>query len=66
VAAFERGFALLEGLRCDLLITPHPGASAFWERVDAQKLIDPEACRRYAAAGRRQLARRLEAEAARL
>ena len=65
VAAFERGFALLEGLRCDLLITPHPGASLFWERVDAQKVIDPEACRRYAAAGRRQLARRLEAEAAR-
>lgn len=65
-AAFERGFALLEGLRCDLLITPHPGASAFWERVEAGKvkLIDPEGCKRYAAAGRRQLARRLEAEAA--
>jgi metallo-beta-lactamase class B len=66
-AAFERGFALLEGLRCDLLITPHPGASAFWERIEAgeAKLIDAEGCRRYAAAGRRQLARRLEAEAAR-
>jgi metallo-beta-lactamase class B len=66
-AAFERGFARLEGLRCDLLITPHPGASAFWERIEAgeAKLIDAEGCRRYAAAGRRQLARRLEAEAAR-
>lgn len=64
-AAFERGFARLEGLRCDLLISPHPGASAFWERVDAQTLIDPEACTRYAAAGRQRLARRLEAEAAR-
>jgi metallo-beta-lactamase class B len=54
-------------LRCDLLITPHPGASAFWERVEAgeAKLIDAEGCKRYAAAGRRQLARRLEAEAAR-
>jgi len=66
-AAFERGFALLEGLRCDVLITPHPGASAFWERIEAgaEKLIDADACRRYAAAGRRRLAQRLEAEAAR-
>jgi metallo-beta-lactamase class B len=66
-AAFEEGFAVLEGLRCDLLITPHPGASAFWERVEAgeARLIDAEGCKRYAAAGRRQLARRLEAEAAR-
>jgi metallo-beta-lactamase class B len=65
--AFERGFALLEGLRCDLLITPHPGASAFWERVEAgqAKLLDAEGCKRYAAAGRQRLARRLEAEAAR-
>jgi metallo-beta-lactamase class B len=65
--AFERGFTLLEGLRCDLLITPHPGASAFWERVEAgeAKLIDADGCKRYAATGRRLLARRLEAEAAR-
>lgn len=67
VAEFERGFSVLEDLRCDVLITPHPGASAFWERVEAgaEKLIDGEACKRYAAAGRRRLAQRLEAEAAR-
>ena len=67
VAEFERGFAVLEGLRCDVLLTPHPGASGFWERIEAgaEKLIDGEACKRYAAAGRRRLAQRLEAEAAR-
>jgi metallo-beta-lactamase class B len=67
VAEFEHGFAVLEGLGCDVLLTPHPGASAFWERIEAGagKLIDGEACKRYAAAGRRRLARRLEAEAAR-
>jgi metallo-beta-lactamase class B len=64
VADFERGHALLEQLRCDVIITPHPGASAFWERVRTapEGLIDNEACRRYAAAARRQLRDRLDRE----
>jgi metallo-beta-lactamase class B len=67
---FERGFAVLERLRCDVLLTPHPGASALWERLAARPgsgapaLVDPTACRRYAAAARRQLARRVASEAA--
>jgi metallo-beta-lactamase class B len=65
VADFERAFAVLESLRCDILLTPHPGASALWERRAAGSagLIDATACRRYAAKGRQQLARRLETEA---
>lgn len=66
VADFERGFRTLETLSCDILITPHPGASALWKRLEggAGGLIDRTACQRYAAAGRQQLARRLEAERA--
>ena len=70
VADFERGFATLERLRCDLLVTPHPSASSLWERVAARDggkadaLVDAEACRRYAAAARARLAQRLAREQA--
>lgn len=64
VTDFERGFRTLESLSCDILITPHPGASSLWARLEGgpQGLIDRTACLRYATAGRRQLERRLEAE----
>jgi hypothetical protein len=70
---FARGHATLERLRCDLLVTPHPSASALWERVAARdaaaaaagpSLVDAEGCRRYAAAARAQLARRVATERA--
>lgn len=67
---FERGFAVLERLSCDILLTPHPGASRLWERLAAQAqggpggLEDGEACRRYAEAARERLARRVAAERA--
>jgi metallo-beta-lactamase class B len=70
VKDFERGFTLLEHLRCDVVLTPHPGASALWERLAARDnggtppLVDPEGCRRYAATARQQLARRLASETA--
>ena len=62
--------AALERLPCDVLITPHPGASNLWERLaardrgEAGALGDGQGCRRYAAAAREALARRLEREAA--
>ena len=70
LADFERGFGVLEHLRCDVLLTPHPGASSFWERMAARDngatppLVDSGACRRYAATARVQLARRVASEAA--
>jgi metallo-beta-lactamase class B len=65
VADFERGFRKLEALSCDILITPHPSGSSLFERLDGrQPLVDRNACRRYAAAGRERLQRRLEAERA--
>jgi metallo-beta-lactamase class B len=34
LADFARSHAKLEGLRCEILITPHPDASSFWQRVE--------------------------------
>jgi metallo-beta-lactamase class B len=64
VTGFQRGFAVLEKLSCDILVTPHPGASALWERLEKGPagLIDREACRKYAASARQNLERRLETE----
>jgi metallo-beta-lactamase class B len=65
---FARGHALLDRLRCDILLTPHPSASALWERVAARAtggapaLVDAGGCRRYAAGARAQLARRVATE----
>ena len=66
IADFERGFAVLERLSCDVLLTPHPAASRMWERLAAADsgtaLRDPEGCRRLAAGARAALARRVERE----
>ncbi|HEX2210859.1 MAG TPA: subclass B3 metallo-beta-lactamase [Longimicrobium sp.] len=64
LADFERGYRTLESLPCDILVTPHPGASSLWERLarGPEGLIDPNGCRRYAAAARQQLQRRLATE----
>lgn len=64
IADFERGHALLETIDCDVLITPHPGASSLWERATTAPdgLIDRQACKRYAASARRALQARLAVE----
>lgn len=67
---FRRGLSIIGNLSCDVLITPHPGASRLWERVEAREagdpdaLIDIDACRRYADRGRDQLATRIARERA--
>jgi metallo-beta-lactamase class B len=69
LAGFARSQAALEKLRCEILITPHPDASSFWQRVEGAAgggagptLVDAEACRRLAARSRAQLAARVEQE----
>ncbi len=68
MADFEKSFAVLENLPCDILLTPHPDASNFWQRIEARDegkadaLIDPTACRRYAQTARAGLKARLERE----
>lgn len=71
IADFEHGQATLEGLACDVLLTPHPGASALFERLAARDsgaatpaLVDSQGCKRLAATAREALARRIAAEKA--
>lgn len=67
LARLRESFASVAALDCDILITPHPSASALWTRLGPQAdrpLIDPAACRTYAAAGAARLEKRLADEAA--
>lgn len=65
---FASGFAVLEQVRCDVLITPHPDASALWARLarrekgEREAMRDAEGCKRYAATARERLAKRVASE----
>jgi metallo-beta-lactamase class B len=68
---FEKSFAFLQTVPCDILITPHPEASDLWDRIEGHRsgvvpdpLIDRGACRRLAEKARSQLAIREREEAA--
>ena len=69
---FAAGFAALEQVRCDILLTPHPDASAMWDRLAKREggardaLRDTSACRRYAETARRALDKRVSAERAKM
>ena len=69
LADFEKSFAFLESVRCDILMTTHPEMSNLWERIEARDqgvtpdpMVDTGACRRLASRGRDQLRRRLADE----
>ena len=62
---FRRSIAAIGRLDCDLLITPHPGASNLIDRLDGKAdLVDPNGCKAYAAQARAALDERLAKEAA--
>ncbi|SEJ50892.1 subclass B3 metallo-beta-lactamase [Frateuria terrea] len=57
VEAFRQSIATVAALPCDILLTPHPDASGFWEKVAQRKadaggmpLVDADGCRAYATA----------------
>ena len=69
LAGFEKSFAALETMPCDILLTPHPGFSGTLERLETREksgkpdaFIDSDACRKYAANSRQGLAKRLAQE----
>ncbi len=69
VEDFRRSLATIAALPCDLLITPHPDASGFMDKValrgqgrQPDPLIDPHACTAYAVNGTVQLDARLAQE----
>lgn len=66
---FRQTFANVAGLPCDILITPHPDASDFLDKVarrdqgkQPNPLVDTQACKAYAAAGSVKLDKRLQQE----
>ncbi|GAB2520180.1 subclass B3 metallo-beta-lactamase [Lysobacter humi (ex Lee et al. 2017)] len=67
VPAFHATFERVAALPCDVLLTPHPQASALWSRLGpgaTQPLVARGACRDYVAAARRRLDARLAEETA--
>jgi metallo-beta-lactamase class B len=70
VKDFEKSFAFLSSVPCDILITTHPENANLWEKLDARRrgvtpdpMIDPGGCRGLADGAREQLQRRLAEEA---
>ncbi len=65
VAAFRASIAKIAASPCEILLTPHPEVSAMPDRLALGKpLLDPDACKAYAAERSRQLDDRLAQEAA--
>jgi metallo-beta-lactamase class B len=69
---FEKSFATLTAVPCDILLTPHPEASDLWGRLDRrargvapEPFADPTACRRYVDTARENLRKRVASEAGR-
>lgn len=68
LADFERSFAVVERLSCDILLSPHPGVVDMFGRLKSRAqgeknaLIDRAQCSRYVAAARSRLEQRLESE----
>jgi len=66
--AFERSYATLETLPCDILLTPHPDFAQVLQKLAAREagtpgaFVDPGACRTYAASARKNLATRVAME----
>lgn len=65
LAAFRQTLATIAALPCDILLTPHPGASQLWQRLGPEPtlpLVNPGACRDYAERGGKGLDARLAKE----
>lgn len=63
VAAFHEGLDRLAAAECDILLTPHPVASAMNTRAATGLAPDPSGCARFATEKRKQLDARLAKEA---
>jgi len=66
---FQKSYAFIRNTPCDILLTTHPDASNFWERVEARQkglkpdlMVDTAACRRLADRAEANLQRRIAEE----
>ena len=66
VATLRSSMARIEAIKdCDIMISPHPFQSEFFERLAGEKpLVDVDRCKQYVAAARKRLDDRLAKEAA--
>jgi metallo-beta-lactamase class B len=65
VAAYRASIAKIAASPCDILLTPHPGASDMPKRLALGKpLLDPDGCKAFAAMRTKDLDERLAKEAA--
>lgn len=65
VTSFRNALDRMATLPCEILVTPHPSASALFERLAGRKpLVDPTGCERYAQAASERLDQRLASEVA--
>jgi metallo-beta-lactamase class B len=69
LAGFEKSFKFLSTVSCDILLTPHPDASSFWQRVEQHNrgvtpdpLVDPSQCRQLVDHSGEDLRQRIAAE----
>lgn len=65
LAAFRRTLKAVAALPCDVLLTPHPGASDMWARLGPaanSPLVEADACKTYAANAAARLDARLAKE----
>lgn len=68
-ADFEKSFSTVAALPCDILLTPHPGVSDLWDRLDkrdqgdANAFIDPGMCKQLAQTSKADFDKRLAKEA---
>jgi metallo-beta-lactamase class B len=69
VKSFEKSFATVAALPCDILVTPHPEAANLWARLakrdedhDPSGLVDTQACKMYVAGARTRLRERVADE----
>ena len=65
LAGFRQTIEKIGRFPCDILLTPHQGASQMWQRLGpdpTQPLVDREACRAYAARGAKGLDARIAKE----
>ncbi len=63
VSEAREGLARISALPCDILITPHPGASNLFQRIVGNAdLIDAQACRTYSKVAESRFAVRLAKE----
>ncbi len=58
VAMFKKTFAAVEGWRCGIALTPHPGVSEMFERIAGKApLLNPKGCAEVVQSARERLAK---------